>query len=127
MSMERRMPVVGTLWVVLPRSAAVFACASSPAVPVGWSGWDMRAQKHPVISRMHPLSPGTQGSRGLPWCAPPGQPWCWLQAVTAVHRELVVAGTSVCRIWPPRHCILLVLLFRGSDALLSQTPLHGRC
>lgn len=41
MSMERRMPMVGTLWVVLPRSAAVFDCASCSAhglVRVGHEG-----------------------------------------------------------------------------------------
>lgn len=40
MSMERRMPVVGTLWVVLPSSAAVFACVCSARglVRVGHEG-----------------------------------------------------------------------------------------
>lgn len=62
MSMERKMPMVGTLWVVLPRSVAVFDCASRPAVSMGWSGWDMRAQKHPGHKQDCPQA--VQGSPG---------------------------------------------------------------
>lgn len=67
MSMERRMPMVGTLWVVLPRSTAVFDCASSPAVPMGWSGWDMRAQKHPGHKQDVPIVPKHPGKQEHPF------------------------------------------------------------
>lgn len=104
--------MVGALWVVLPRSAAVFDCASSPAVPMDGQHGTLGLKSILVINRMYPLSPSTQGSRSTPLCALPGQPWCWPLAVTAVHRELMSSGTSVCRICPSGHCILLILLFR---------------
>lgn len=62
--------MVGTLWVVLPRSTAVFDCASSPAVPMGWSGWDMRAQKHPGHKQDVPIVPKHPGKQEHPFVHP---------------------------------------------------------
>lgn len=121
MSVERRIPVVGTLWVVLPRSAAVFDCASSPAVPVGWSGWDMRAQKHPdhkqdapIVPR-HPLVCPSRAflvlAAGCDCCAQGADDGWDLRVQDLDIQTLHSLGIALQR----------------SDALLSQTPLHEKC